>query len=289
MDVGTSENCFEPLFTVEFKDDKGNSLSKVKTDIIVDRDELKELAALRVGETSTIKFDAPAEACQMKISSTFKAQAVIFINLSGTIGTMPISMSLKIAPDGKVLGAYYYKKYEQQYFNGQLSFLYLTGEQNGNHITMKEYTKDGRRNGSYSGELHEDGTFTGTFTANSGEHQFSLTTDSKARSIDFSDVDIDALASMIVDDYDGCSSYETDSEDWDKILDYYERYVDKCISLAKRTQNGDIEALAEYSSLLEEAQRLSDRLSNAKDVMSSSQWSRYYRITSRMAEAASMP
>ena len=78
----------------------------------------------------------------------------------------------------------------------------------------------------------------------------------------------------------------TDSEDWDSILDSYERCVDKYIALAKKAAGGDVSAISEYTRLLEESQELSEKLSNAKGSLSSSQLSRYNRIALKMASAA---
>lgn len=84
---------------------------------------------------------------------------------------------------------------------------------------------------------------------------------------------------------DNDDSY-SDDEDWDAILDSYEEYVDDYISLLKKANNGDMDALSEYPSLLESAQELGDKLQNAEGSMSSSQWSRYMKINNKMSQAA---
>lgn len=78
----------------------------------------------------------------------------------------------------------------------------------------------------------------------------------------------------------------SDSEDWDATLDSYEEYVNDYISLMKKAKNGDMDALSEYPSILENAQELSEKLQNAKGSMSSSQLSRYAKITTNMTKAA---
>lgn len=93
------------------------------------------------------------------------------------------------------------------------------------------------------------------------------------------------------DDDDNDDSYETDddsssdSEDWDSVLDSYKEYVDDYISLMKKAKKGDVDALAEYPSILENAQELGEKLQKAKGSMSSSQLSRYTRITNKMTQA----
>lgn len=96
----------------------------------------------------------------------------------------------------------------------------------------------------------------------------------------------DSDSSSFDDDAETESSSSSGSEDWDSILDSYEEYVDKYISLAKKAANGDASAMSEYAELAEEAQELSSKLSNAKGELSSSQLSRYTKITQKMASAA---
>jgi len=78
----------------------------------------------------------------------------------------------------------------------------------------------------------------------------------------------------------------SDSEDWDELLESYEGYVDQYISLMKKASNGDMDALSEYPALLEKAQKFTDKMKNAEDQMSASQWAKYNKITMKMLEAA---
>ena len=78
----------------------------------------------------------------------------------------------------------------------------------------------------------------------------------------------------------------SDSEDWDAMLDSYEEYVDKYISLLKKASNGDMTAMTEYPALLNKAQEFSDKMKNAKGSMSASQWARYSQINMKMLKAA---
>lgn len=90
-----------------------------------------------------------------------------------------------------------------------------------------------------------------------------------------------------VDSDDDDDSYSSSgSQDWDALLDSYEEYVDKYISYAKKAAKGDISALSEYPALMEKAQEFSEKMQNAQGDMSSSQWSRYMRITNKMTQAA---
>lgn len=77
----------------------------------------------------------------------------------------------------------------------------------------------------------------------------------------------------------------SNSTDWDAILSSYEQYVDKYISYVKKAANGDMDALAEYPSLMEKAQEFSNKMSNAQNDMTAAQWSRYMKITNKMSAA----
>lgn len=95
------------------------------------------------------------------------------------------------------------------------------------------------------------------------------------------------------DDSDSSSSYadsddsdSSSSEDWDDLLNSYEQYVNKYVSLVKKASKGDMSALTEYAEFLEKAQDLSEKMSDAKGEMSTSQWARYIKITNKMAAAA---
>jgi len=109
----------------------------------------------------------------------------------------------------------------------------------------------------------------------------------KARVIVRACIDSDPSTSEEVEDEEvKDTDNSTDSEDWNSILDSYERCVDKYIALAKKAAGGDVSAISEYTGLLEESQELSEKLSNATSSLSSSQLSRYNRITQKMASAA---
>lgn len=88
------------------------------------------------------------------------------------------------------------------------------------------------------------------------------------------------------DDSDDDSYSSSGSQDWDALLDSYEEYVDKYISYVKKAAKGDMSALSEYPALMEKAQEFSEKMQNAQGDMSSSQWSRYMRITNKMTQAA---
>lgn len=97
----------------------------------------------------------------------------------------------------------------------------------------------------------------------------------------------DDVISFDMEEDDDFDTYGiSDSEDWDALLDSYEKYVDKYISFAKKAATGDMDALTEYPALMEKAQELSEKMKDAEGEMSASQWRRYMKITNKMATAA---
>lgn len=87
------------------------------------------------------------------------------------------------------------------------------------------------------------------------------------------------------DDNDDLASSKG-STNWDAVLNEYESYVNQYISLMKKAQNGDMSAMSDYAKMLEKAERLSDKLDDAEDEMTSTQLSRYMKITNKLANAA---
>ncbi len=96
----------------------------------------------------------------------------------------------------------------------------------------------------------------------------------------------DDIASISDESGDDIVSTSSSSEDWDELLQSYEQYVDKYITYLKKASKGDMTALSEYPALLQKAQEFSEKMQNAQGVMSSSQWSRYLKITNKMTKAA---
>ena len=75
------------------------------------------------------------------------------------------------------------------------------------------------------------------------------------------------------------------SEDWDKVLDEYEKYVNSYVSLYKKAMNGDMSAMGEYASMLEKAQSFSDKLEKAGSNLTATQIARMNKINNKMLTA----
>ena len=78
----------------------------------------------------------------------------------------------------------------------------------------------------------------------------------------------------------------TETPNWDDLLDSYEQFVDQYISLVKKASKGDVTAIAEYPSVMEKATEFAEKMKGAQSDMSSSQWARYMEITNKMSKAA---
>lgn len=80
-------------------------------------------------------------------------------------------------------------------------------------------------------------------------------------------------------------SHNGSSTNWDKALDEYERYVDRCIAFLKKVNDGDVGAMSEYMEMHETAERFMAQMENA-DSMTPEQIARYVSINKKMATAA---
>ena len=76
------------------------------------------------------------------------------------------------------------------------------------------------------------------------------------------------------------------SEDWNAVLDAYEKYVDQYIRMMERVNKGDDTAIAEYPGLLAKAEELQKKMENAKGEMTSTQIARLNKIQQKMLDAA---
>lgn len=82
------------------------------------------------------------------------------------------------------------------------------------------------------------------------------------------------------------SKSSSGTENWDKILDSYEKYIDQYIKLLKKAQNGDMSAMSEYVEMMEKATDLAEKIENADNDLSTSQMSRFLKLQTKLANAA---
>ena len=84
---------------------------------------------------------------------------------------------------------------------------------------------------------------------------------------------------------DNKAAASSSSNNWDTLLDEYEQYCNKLASMSKKALAGDVSVMTEYSSALEQAQRLSDKLENAQGEMTPAQVARLNKIAAKMAQS----
>jgi hypothetical protein len=76
------------------------------------------------------------------------------------------------------------------------------------------------------------------------------------------------------------------NENWNSILDSYEKYINQYISLLKKANAGDVSAMSEYASMMEKATDFADKLENASDDLSTAQMERFTKLQLKLANAA---
>lgn len=218
---------------------------------------IKALESYNGGET-TAKADEPAKKSY---------------DLFGRVDKYPITMHLEV--EGKqVSGTYFYNR------QGAHNKLNISGTRNGSTFDLNETTVDGTPTGHFEGTL-DSGVLQGVFTNNQGKKMGFVAAEN---GIDISGYNTTIEETVDIDsDSDSSSSGSADVE---AMLDSYDRYVTKYISLLKKAANGDATAMAEYPSLMEQCQDLTDKINRCKDDMTPAQWSRFNKITMRMTEAA---
>ena len=195
-------------------------------------------------------------------------------DLFGRVDKYPITMHLDI--DGKqVSGSYFYNR------QGAHNKLNISGTKQGSTYDLNETTVDGTPTGHFEGTM-SGGVLQGTFTNNQGKKMGFVAAEN---GIDISSYNTHIEEESVEFDSDDSSS-SSSSADVEAMLDSYDRYVTKYIAVMKKVAQNDASALAEYPSLMEQCNDLTEKLQRCKDDMSPAQWNRFNKITMRMAEAA---
>lgn len=231
------------------------------------------------------------------MGSTFKVHGEIeqTLNLEGNIGKYAIMMTMHIAPNATVTGAYYYKR------NGPGNYLYVKGKKSDDRITLNEYTKDGQQTGTYNGKL-KDGVYSGSFNAKSGGYEFVLYPTEMA-AIDLSTINFDSFLVELAptvsnnfsqvkdydDDYDDDDDDDDDDDSWfadddegdesvDEFIAEYEKFWKNYIAVLKKVQNNDMSAMVDYIKMLEQYNEYARKLSKMQGKVSISQLERLNKM-----------
>ncbi len=87
-------------------------------------------------------------------------------------------------------------------------------------------------------------------------------------------------------EYTAEDTSDSNSEDWDEILDSYEEYVDEYIKLMKQVSAGDMDAYSSLATYTEKLAEFGKKLDAASDDITAAQMARYNKISMKMATAA---
>lgn len=79
------------------------------------------------------------------------------------------------------------------------------------------------------------------------------------------------------------SSRSSSSSEWDEILDDYERFINRYVSVLKRANQGDFDAISESANLMSEYSDFVEKLDNASSNMTAKQVARYNKITMKVS------
>lgn len=82
------------------------------------------------------------------------------------------------------------------------------------------------------------------------------------------------------------STEKSGSQNWNSILDSYEKYITQYIALLKKANAGDMSAMTEYASMMEKATEFADKLENASDDLSPAQSARFLKLQTKLTNAA---
>ena len=144
-------------------------------------------------------------------------------------------------------------------------------------------TIDSHVTGSIQGRLMK-GTWDEYLTGN--VYEFKLTRQVyNDRIISSDNKTVDNSLSQNVIEKDSYVQNSNTSEDWNAVLEAYEKYVDQYIRMMERVNKGDNTAISEYPGLLAKAEELQNKLERAKDEMTSAQINRLYKIQKKLLDA----
>lgn len=76
------------------------------------------------------------------------------------------------------------------------------------------------------------------------------------------------------------------NNEWDAALDEFEQYANNYLKLLKKANSGDMNALTEYATMLENAEKLESKLNDAKGELTPNQIKRLNKIAQKIMNAA---
>ena len=82
------------------------------------------------------------------------------------------------------------------------------------------------------------------------------------------------------------SESASSSEDWDAVIEEYDSFTDKYITILKKAQKGDMSMYAELAEVTEKLESLTQKIKEAKGEMSASQAAKFTKIQAKYLKAA---
>lgn len=273
---------------LSLSDSQGNTLVELRL-AASSYDDLKQLLKGKVGDTTTALFvSEEVDLSELEDLTTLSAGNALSAypmayNFEGGIGRNQIRMSIWEYDDNTIRGVYYYKKM------GPNALLYLKGHRKDyNTAEIAEYNADGWNSGSFVGELKFD-SYKGKFVANMNlrKYTFNFNRSETMEPIDFSTIDFSDFGNYQVHYYSPIKGYSNKtSGSVSRLLDKYERYINNYISIAKKAGNGDLSAIGDLTSLMEDITDVGEELERYEDSMSEADVLRFLKITSKLTSVA---
>ena len=109
---------------------------------------------------------------------------------------------------------------------------------------------------------------------------------SKFKEVSSSSSSVSSSTSSSNNNEEKTSSNKSGSENWDKLLESYEKYINQYISLLKKAKAGDASALSDYPSMMQKATDLQIRITNASGDLSTAQMERFTKQQTKLMNAA---
>lgn len=201
-------------------------------------------------------------------------------DLGGAVDKYPITMHLDIEGT-QVKGSYFYNK------RGPSAKLNLSGTFEDGEMDLNETDEKGTPTGHFKGEF-EGGEYKGQFYDNKGKSMNFLVTESGASV----DEVLAAFEGELPDDFESVPDDDNDDDDFfadnegdesvDEFIKQYEKFWKKYMSVIKKLDKNDPNAMTEYFQMLSEANSYSEKLSKMHNKISLKQWEKLNKMNIEM-------
>jgi len=108
---------------------------------------------------------------------------------------------------------------------------------------------------------------------------------SKAKTVRLTSSLKENVVSKVASNSSNSTPVVSSSTEWDEVLDEYEDYTKKYVSVYRKAMDGDPSALGEYPALMEKATKFSNKLQTSSDDLTTKQMVRMNKIQMLMLDA----